>query len=100
MLTMPTHIGGVLVTRIDHNGKMFTDKVRKRKAISVIQTATHRIRGVIFHDSDSRLRDDLNNTSEAFIAITDAEIVSDAGQVAQRVPFIALNKSHIVWVIP
>jgi hypothetical protein len=100
MFSIPLFIGGPLVTRIDHKGKLFTDQVQKRKVISIIQTATHRIRGVIFYDSDSRLKDNLNDTSENFIAVADAELLCETGQVAQRVPFIALNKAHIVWVIP
>ena len=88
-----------MVTRIDHNGKVFTDQVRKQKVATIIQTETHRIRGVLFHDSDGRLKDDLNNP-EQFVALTDAEFLSPNGQVYERAEFVALSKRHIVWVMP
>jgi hypothetical protein len=88
-----------LVTRIDHNGKVFTDQVRKQKVTTLIQTETHRIRGVLFHDSDGRLKDDLNSP-EQFVALTDAEFLSPDGQVYERADFVALSKRHIVWVMP
>jgi hypothetical protein len=91
--------GGALVTRIDHNGKVFTDQVRKQKVTTIIQTESHRIRGVLFHDSDGRLKDDLNSP-ESFVALTDAEFLSPNGQVVERAEFLALSKRHIVWVMP
>lgn len=92
--------GGLLVTRVDHNGKIFSDQVRKHKVASIIQTATHRIRGLLFHDPDGRLKDDLNAGDEAFIAVTDAEFLADDGAVLQRCHFMVVNKSHIQWVMP
>jgi hypothetical protein len=88
-----------LVTRIDHNGKVFTDQVRKQKVATLIQTETHRIRGILFHDSDGRLKDDLNN-DEQFVAVADAEFIAPDGQVFERAEFVALSKRHIVWVMP
>jgi hypothetical protein len=88
-----------VVTRIDHNGKVFTDQVRKQKVATIIQTQTHRIRGVLFHDSDGRLKDDLNS-SENFVAVTDAEFLAPDGNVLERAEFLALSKRHIVWVMP
>ena len=88
-----------MVTRIDHNGKVFTDQVRKQKVTTIIQTETHRIRGILFHDSDGRLKDDLNNP-EQFVALTDAEVISPDGRVFERADFVALSKRHIVWVMP
>ena len=88
-----------LVTRVDHNGKVFTDQVRKQKVATIIQTETHRIRGVLFHDSDGRLKDDLNSP-ENFVALTDAEFLAPDGNVLERAEFLALSKKHIVWVMP
>lgn len=89
-----------MVTRIDHNGKVFTDQVRKQKVASIIQTRTSRIRGVLFYDVDSRLKDNLNDRSEDFIAIADAEFLSNSGEVIGKSEFLAVNKSHIEWVMP
>src|SRR5262245_27915785 len=91
--------GGLLVTRIDHNGKVFTDQVRKQKIASIIQTGSARIRGVLFHDYDGRLKDNLNDRSEEFIAVADADFLDESGKVIGQTPFIAVNKRHIEWVM-
>jgi hypothetical protein len=89
-----------LVTRVDHNGKVFTDQVRKQKVASIVQTTTSRIRGVLFYDYEGRLKDNLNDRSEDFIAVAEAEFLSNDGQVIGRTDFIAVNKRHIEWVMP
>ena len=92
--------GGIVLTRVDHNGKIFTDQVRKQKVASVMQTTTSRIRGVLFHDHDGRLKDYLNDRTEDFIAVADAEFLSPAGEVIGRTGFITINKRHIEWIMP
>jgi hypothetical protein len=89
-----------LVTRVDHNGKVFTDQVRKQKVASIIQTTTSRIRGVLFYEVDGRLKDNLNDRAEDFIAVAEAEFLSQSGEVIGRTDFIAVNKRHIEWVMP
>jgi hypothetical protein len=89
-----------LVTRVDHNGKVFTDQVRKQKVASIIQTTSSRIRGVLFYDVDARLKDDLNNKDEAFIAVADAEFLNPAGEVIGRTSFICVNKNAVEWIMP
>ena len=89
-----------MVTRVDHNGKVFSDQVRKQKVASIIQTTNHRIRGLLFYDPDGRLKDDLNEQAEAFIAVTDAEFLADDGAVLQRTNFLVVNKRHVQWVMP
>jgi hypothetical protein len=89
-----------LVTRIDHNGKVFTDQVRKAKVASIIQTVSGRIRGVLFHDYEGRLKDNLNDEREVFIAVADAEFLSPSGEVLSKSEFLAINKRHLVWVMP
>jgi hypothetical protein len=89
-----------LVTRIDHNGKVFTDQVRKQKVVSIIQTPSTRIRGVLFTDYDGRLKDNLNDKSEEFIAVGDADLLAPDGRVINHTDFIAVNKRHIEWVMP
>ena len=89
-----------MVTRVDHNGKVFTDQVRKQKIASIVQTTTSRIRGILFHDYEGRLKDNLNDRSEDFLAVADAEFLSPAGEVIGRTEFIAVNKRHIEWVMP
>ena len=89
-----------MVTRVDHNGKVFSDQVRKQKVASIIQINGQRIRGLLFHDPDGRLKDDLNAQDETFIAVTDAEFLAPDGAVLQRTSFMAVNKHHIDWVMP
>src|SRR5438067_11636190 len=76
--------GGLLVTRVDHNGKVFTDQVRKQKIASIVQPSTSGIRGILFHDYEGRLKDNLNDRSEDFIAVADAEFLSPDGKVIGR----------------
>ena len=89
-----------MVTRVDHNGKIFTDQVRKQKVASVIQTTTCRIRGVLFYDADGRLKDNLNDRNEEFIAVADAEFLNPAGEVIGQTAFICVNKNHVEWIMP
>ena len=89
-----------MVTRVDHNGKIFTDQVRKQKVASIIQTTTSRIRGVVFYEVDGRLKDNLNDRSEDFMAVAEAEFLDAAGAVIGRTAFICVNKRHIEWVMP
>ena len=89
-----------MALRIDENGKVFTDRVRKEKVACIIQTATHRIRGQVFRDPTSRIKDDWNDPHEAFIAVADAEVLNAAGKVQDRSGFMMINKQHVVWMLP
>jgi len=89
-----------MATRIDHNGKTFTDIVRKQKVAAIVQTTTHRLRGYVFCDPDQRLKDQLNSDGEQFIAISDAEVFNENDQVTHRAEFLTLNKQHVVWLLP
>ena len=89
-----------MVTRIDDNGKIFTDRVRKDRIAAIVQTATHRVRGYIFCDREMRLKDQLNASQEAFIAVADAEVLCSDDKVIHRTPFLTINKRHIVWLMP
>jgi hypothetical protein len=89
-----------MVTRVDDNGKTFTDRVRKERIAAIVQTATHRVRGFVFCDQDLRLKDELNASQESFIAVADAEVLAADDSVLQRTPFLTINKQHIVWLMP
>jgi hypothetical protein len=88
-----------MVTRIDDNGKVFTDRVTKDRVGAIVQTATHRVRGFVFCDRELRLKDELNASQEQFIAVADAEVL-EGDTVIQRTPFLTINKRHIVWLMP
>ncbi len=86
--------------RVDPNGKIFTDRVRKETVACVIQTVGNRLRGHIFHRAENRVIDDFNNSTEAFIAVTDVEILDASDAVIARSEFLLLNKSHVIWILP
>jgi hypothetical protein len=70
----------------------------------VIETARHRITGVISLPRDgyrSRLTDYLNASERDFLALTEVEIAAlEGGAPLQRRQFVALSLSHIVLVMP
>ncbi len=79
--------------------KRFSHVVAKRPVAAWIQTTTQQIRGTIYVRRDQRVSDALRE-AEAFIAVTDAVVLNAAGEEIVRAPFLALNKAHILWVMP
>ncbi len=83
----------------DDKGKIFTDIVSKVAVQATIQTTTHLLRGYIHVRRDQRIKDELD-ADESFLAITDANVLGADGQIIFHAPFLAIKRSHIVWVIP
>ena len=83
----------------DEKGKIFTDIVSKIAVYATIQTTTHMMRGHIHVRRDQRIIDELD-LDENFLAITDVDVLSPDGQTLFQVPFLAVRRTHIVWVIP
>jgi hypothetical protein len=83
----------------DEKGKIFTDIVSKVAIPSTIQTTTHLIRGQIHVRRDQRIKDELD-MNENFLALTDARVMGADGQPLFHAPFLAVRRSHIVWVLP
>jgi hypothetical protein len=83
----------------DDKGKIFTDIVSKIAIYATIQTTMHMMRGRIHVRRDQRIIDELD-VNENFIAITDVTVLGADGQPLFQVPFLAVHRSHIVWVIP
>jgi hypothetical protein len=83
----------------DDKGKIFTDHVSKVAIYATIQTTTHLIRGRIHVRRDQRIIDELD-LDENFLAITDVSVLGTDGQVLFQSPFLALRRTHIVWVVP
>lgn len=83
----------------DEKGKIFTNIVPKTQVPATIQTRTHRLHGDVYMKPDERLKDELNR-SEQFLAVTNASIFDEAGNVAYSCKFLTLNKDQIVWLIP
>jgi hypothetical protein len=57
------------------------------------------LRGRIHVRRDQRIIDELD-VNENFIAITDVTAVGAGGQTLFQAPFLAVHRSHIVWVLP
>jgi hypothetical protein len=83
----------------DDKGKIFTDIVSKVAIYATIQTTMHMLRGRIHVRRDQRIIDELD-IKENFIAITDVTVLGADGQTLFQAPFLAVHRSHIVWVIP
>jgi hypothetical protein len=83
----------------DEHGKIFTDIVSKVSVYVTIQTTTHMIRGRMHVRRDQRVKDELD-LDESFLALTDVHVLGPDGQTLFQAPFLAVKRTHIVWVIP
>ena len=83
----------------DEKGKIFTDIVSKAAIPATIQTTTHLIRGPLHVRRDQRIKDELD-LNEKFIAVTDVSVLGPDGQTLFQAPFLAVRRSHIIWVLP
>jgi uncharacterized protein DUF6812 len=83
----------------DEKGKIFTDIISKISIPATIQTTTHLIRGQVHVRRDQRIKDELD-LDENFLAMTDVSVLSPDGQTLFQAPFLAVRRSHIVWVLP
>ncbi len=88
-----------MTIRYDEKGKYFSNIITKIKVRATIQTISHRIDGSIYLADRERPKDALNEP-ERFIAVTQATIYDHDGNSLYRSDFLAVNRNHIVWVIP
>lgn len=79
-------------------GKAFRPVISTEHTPVMIQTTTNRIVGNMHLRENERIKDALN-TSEDFIAITDAQVLDIEGlNLISQAEFLALNRRSIVWV--
>jgi hypothetical protein len=83
----------------DDKGKIFTDIVSKVAIQATVQTTTHLLRGYLHVRRDQRIKDELD-VNEKFLALTDVSVLGPDGQTLFQAPFLAVRRSHIVWVMP
>jgi hypothetical protein len=88
-----------MTIEFDDNGKFYTDIIDKRRVRVMINISGKRIIGNIHVAKEKRLKDELDLV-ERFIAVTDASICTQDGCVEYTVPFIAVQRNEMVWVIP
>lgn len=86
-----------MTVRKGPKGKYFTDVIRKTPMRAMIRTANEVITGTIHIHPEHRTLDALNERDD-FLAVTDAEIESGTGII--KADFVAVNKTHIIWVNP
>jgi len=83
----------------DDKGRFFSDVVAKIAVPATIQTLTNRIKGNVYIRRGERLSDELNR-SDHFLAVTEAVIYDIDGNVIHTSGFLAINREHIVWLMP
>lgn len=88
-----------MVLEYDEKGKLFTEFISKDKILSHIQTVTDHIRGCVHVRKGERLSDEINKAN-LFLAVTNAEIYNLEGEILYTSDFLAINREHIVWLMP
>ncbi len=83
----------------DEKGKFYTDIITKEPVSVVIQTSLHLVRGFVHVRQGERLKNELER-DEVFLAVTEASIVGMDEKVLFTIPFMAVKRSHIVWIMP
>jgi hypothetical protein len=66
---------------------------------ATIQTTSHIMRGRVHVRRDQRIKDELDQ-NEKFLAVTDVSVLGQDGQTIFQAPFMAVQRAHIIWVIP
>lgn len=87
-----------MMERIDGKGKVFTNKLRTNQVEVSVTTVEGHVQGYIHVLPGWRVKDQLNLKDEQFVALTDATIETLGGD--RRIDFIAINKQHIIRVVP
>ena len=65
----------------------------------IIQTAVNQIHGNLHAGENERIKDALNS-NEIFLAITNVQIFNTDGTSEQmRSEFLAINRTHVIWII-
>ena len=88
-----------MIVEYDEKGKYYTDVISKDVVFSHIQTHINQIHGYVHVRKGERLSDEINE-SNPFLAVTNAEICSLEGEVLYSSKFLAVNRSHIIWLMP
>lgn len=88
-----------MTTQSENRETFFTTVISKEAIDVIIQTTTHRIQGHIYIKPGERLKDGINQ-DDTFFAITDAAIFDANGNVLYNSDFVAVNRAHIVWLLP
>ena len=88
-----------MYSQFDEKGKLFTNVVAKKPVQVCIQAGSHRIIGTVYIRPENRLKDEINQP-ETFLAVTDAHVENESGQVIYTNKFLVVNRSQILWMAP
>src|SRR3712207_1497450 len=86
--------------RVDEKGKVFTPRIRTASVEVDIITLQGVVHGFVHVKPGERIKDELNNSGETFLAVTNASLRSHVDALPREVGFVAVNKNHIVTVVP
>jgi hypothetical protein len=87
--------------RTDDRGKFFTPRVTKESVATAIRTTEHLIVGLVHVRPDQRLKDELNNANDRFIAITDARVHNAGGsELLFESSFLLVDANHVIFITP
>ncbi|HET6313665.1 MAG TPA: hypothetical protein VFH60_07505 [Chloroflexia bacterium] len=86
--------------RIDEKGKVFTPRIRTASVEVDIVTMHGIVHGFVHVKPDQRIKDELNHQAERFLAVTGATLRGHLDASPREVGFVAVNKSHIITVVP
>src|SRR4029453_15848076 len=93
-------VTGTSMERVDERGKLFTERAHRRRVEVKIMTLQGEVHGYVHVTHEQRVKDLLNNRDEQFLAASDATIRGRGSLESQHIEFMALNKQHIVLLIP
>ena len=85
------------MNKIDERGKYFTERITTHTIEVLVQTVYGQVRGHLHIKPGQRIKDALNE-GESFIALTRITMTDAEG--VQEIRFVALNKQHIISVVP
>lgn len=74
-----------------------SESSRQLQEVVLILVDGTEIHGILHRAHGTRTLDYLNRQAETFVAMTDADLFR--GEASEHVPFVAINKAHIVRVI-
>lgn len=83
----------------DEKGKFYTDVITKLPVSCLLQTTTHLMRGFVHVRQGERFKNELER-DEAFLALTNVSILGANDEILYSAPFMAVQRSQIVWVMP
>lgn len=87
--------------RVDAKGKVYTVRMSKETLRARIRTMDQVIEGTVYLHAENRLKDELNEGGERFIAVTSVRVfTADGRKELYKSDFLTLNRDQIIWAIP